>query len=135
MIETLIVILVALFCIYLGYQNGILKEFVDFVILIITTLLAGFLSDKLCIYVYKFVPFFNFTGKSEGLKAINIIFWKLILYVLITFILIFIIRRILIKTRLEEKINDSIIEAGFIKKIFGAVVSIPIAFVLLFNIF
>ncbi len=130
----IIIILVFVFGGYLGYQRGFIKGLSDFVVLFVTSFLAGKISDLLFGMLYKIFPFFNFSGKSEGLKAINIILWKLILYILIIIIMIFLIRKFYIKFKIKNKIMDSMIEANMITKIFGVVISIPLTLILLFNI-
>ncbi len=130
-----VIIIVLFLCgAYLGYQSGFIKQINDFIILFIFSLLAGKLSDLLLGFLYKYLPFLNFSGKSEGLKSINIIFWKLVLFVLILMILISIIRKIYVKTRLENKINDTILDANLISKILGAVLSVPLMVILFFDV-
>ena len=75
-IVTIITILIFLLGIYIGYQKGFIKQLSDFLILFISSILASFISDKLFSILYKYLPFFNLSGKSEGLKSINIILWK-----------------------------------------------------------
>ena len=129
-----IIIALMLFSLYLGFQSGFFKQLNDLIILIVVTLVSGLLSDLLIVYVLKYVPFFNFVGTAQGLKSINIILWKLILYILIIFIIIYIIRKIYIKSGLEEKLNNTIVEANIISKIGGMVVSVPLIMLLYFNV-
>ncbi len=129
-----IVLGIFLFCAYLGYQRGIIKQLSDFIILFIASFLAGRISNILFGILYKFLPFFNFSGKSEGIKSINIIFWKLILYLFMIVLLIFIIKKIMLKLKLESKVINSMVEANLFSKIFGILSSIPLTMTLVFNI-
>lgn len=133
-IVTIITILIFLLGIYIGYQKGFIKQLSDFLILFISSILASFISDKLFSIFYKYLPFFNLSGKSEGLKSINIILWKLIIYVLCILIIILIIRLILIKTKLYDKIINSMVDISLLNKILGMIISLPLVFILIFNI-
>ena len=113
-IVNIVVIALLLFGVYLGYQRGLLKELTDFLILFLSSLLSGKLSDVLVGLLYKYIPFLNFNGKSEGLKSINIIFWKLVLYLLLLVVIIFIFNKIINKTKLSSKILDSMVETNLI---------------------
>lgn len=133
-IVTIITILIFLLGIYIGYQKGFIKQLSDFLILFISSILASFISDKLFSILYKYLPFFNLSGKPEGLKSINIILWKLIIYVLCVLILILIIRQILIKTKLYDKIINSMVDISLLNKILGMIISLPLVLILIFNI-
>lgn len=133
-IVNIIIIFIFLLGIYIGYQKGVIKQLSDFLILFISSILASFISDKLFSVLYKYLPFFNLSGKSEGLKSINIILWKLIIYVLCILILILIIRQILIKTKLYDKIINSMVDISLLNKILGMIISLPLVLILIFNI-
>ena len=133
-IVNIVVIALLLFGVYLGYQRGLLKELTDFLILFLSSLLSGKLSDILVGLLYKYIPFLNFNGKSEGLKSINIIFWKLVLYLLLLVVIIFIFNKIINKTKLSSKILDSMVETNLINKVVGALVSVPLILTFIFNI-
>jgi len=130
----IVIILVFIFGAYIGYQRGFIKEISDFVLVFIASFLSGKISDMLFGMLYKFFPFFNFYGKSEGLKAINIILWKLILYVIIIMLIILLIRKLYVKFKIKNKIMDTMVEANLVTRILGIVISIPLMMVLLFNI-
>lgn len=133
-IVNIVVIALLLFGVYLGYQRGLLKELTDFLILFLSSLLSGKLSDILVGLLYKYIPFLNFNGKSEGLKSINIIFWKLVLYLLLLVVIIFIFNKIINKTKLSSKILDSMVETNLITRVLGALVSVPLILTFIFNI-
>lgn len=133
-IVNIVVIALLLFGVYLGYQRGLLKELTDFLILFLSSLLSGKLSDILVGLLYKYIPFLNFNGKSEGLKSINIIFWKLVLYLLLLVVIIFIFNKIVNKTKLSSKILDSMVETNLITRVLGALVSVPLILTFIFNI-
>ncbi len=129
----LIIILFFIYGIYSGWQSGFLKMISNFIVLLITTLIAGKLSDIMFGVLYKFLPFFNFSGKTEGLKSVNIIVWKIILYILIFAIILTLIESLSVKFKIKEKITDSMINVSIIGKVFGSIFSVPLVFTLVFN--
>lgn len=129
-----LIILVILFGMYLGFQRGLIKEVTDFAILLVTMLIASPVSKLLCKLLYSVLPFFNFTGNIKGLKSLNLILWRMIFYFLIIIILLTIVRKVLIKLKLLDKISDSIVEAGLISKILGVVISFPLMILFLYNV-
>lgn len=133
-IVDLVIILVIAYGIYSGWQSGAIKMISTFIIIFITTLIAGKLSDVLFELLYNTLPFFNLYGKTEGLKSLNIIIWKMVLYVLVFIIIFVIIRKLLIRFKIEEKISDSMVNANFLSKIFGAILSVPLMFTIIFNV-
>lgn len=120
--------------IYLGYQRGIFKELGDFLSLLMAMLLSYPASLGLSKLLYKVLPFFNFSCKVKGIKAVNIILWRVIIYLIVLFFLLAVIDRILIKTGIKEKITDSSVEAGIISKLLGSLLSIPLVILFLYNI-
>lgn len=133
-IVDIIIVLIIIFGIYIGWQHGIIKQISDLIILMFASFISGKISDKLFGLLYKYLPFLNFKGKAEGLKSINIIFWKIMLYLACILLIIYIISVIFKKTKLEEKISNSMVEAGGLSKILGAVLSIPLTLLLIFNL-
>ncbi len=130
----MLIIVIIVFGMYLGYRNALFKELSDFIILFISSIVSGLISRLLFNGLYKFLPFFNFYGNVKGLKSINIIFWQLILYVLILFIIILVIKRIYVKTGIEEKIKDSMVESNIITRLLGLIVSPLLMVTLMFNV-
>lgn len=129
-----LIIFVILFGMYLGLQRGLVKEATDFGALLVSMIIASPLSKLLCNLLYPVLPFFNFAGGVKGLKALNVILWRIILYLLIIIILLMIIRKILLKLKLSSKISDSIVEAGLISKLLGAIMAFPLMIIFLYNV-
>ncbi len=129
-----LVILILVFGLFLGYQRGFVKQAVDFVVLLITMIIASPLSKLLCKLLYPVLPFFNFSGDAKGLKAINLIVWRLIIYFLLIAIILLIVRRIFIKLKWAAKIRDAIVDANFVSKILGIIMSVPLTIIVLYNV-
>lgn len=129
----IIIILVFVIVAVFGYRYGVFKMISDVITLFISSILSKLISNVLFNLLYQYLPFFNFFGKTKGLKSINIIVWQLIIYVIILLVIIMIINKILKKTKLNQKISDSMVEANLISKILGVIVSILLSFVITFN--
>ncbi len=130
-----LIILILVMAFYYGYQRGVIKQLVDFIILLITMIISSPLSKLLCKLLYPVLPFFNLTGEAKGIKSINLIIWRLIIYFILIALILLIVRRVFIKLKLAAKIKESIIEAGPISKIIGALVAVPLAVIILYNVF
>ena len=72
-----IIILIILMFGAVGYKKGVIKEGVSLIgtilVFIISYMFKGVIGNELC----KFLPFFNFSGKLEGLVSLNIIIYQL----------------------------------------------------------
>lgn len=129
-----VIVLIALFGIYIGFQQGFIKQILDLIIIFLSSYLASIISKPISDALYNILPFFNFTGKAQGLKSLNIILWRVLIYIIIIIIIMSIISKILKKTGLQAKITDAMVEANFISKIVGAIVSIPLMLVFIYNL-
>ena len=129
----IILILVALFGLYIGYNAGILKGIVDSVVFFCSTLVASIVSKLACKYLITILPFFNFFGKAAGIKSINIILWRIIFHVLILLVCIFAFDKLSKKVKLKDKLTDTMVEAGIFYKLFGVLCYIPVIVIFMFN--
>lgn len=130
----ILIIVLILFGMYLGYQRGVIKELSDLGILLFSMIVASPISKLLCMIFYPILPFFNFTGSIKGLKSLNIILYRLVFYFLILIILIYIIRTILLKLGLLQKITNTMVEVTIISKLLGLVTAFPLMIIFLYNI-
>ena len=130
----IIFIIVTLIGIYVGYNGGFYKIMSDVVIFFVASYISSLLTNLLFDKVITYLPFFNFWGASEGIKSINIIVWKVILYVLLIVILSLIINKILAKTGIQEKLDEKIITMRKWGRYLGCLFVIPFMMVLLFNV-
>lgn len=129
-----LIILVGLFFVYYGYQNGIIKQVVDLVVLFVSMIIASFLSKLLCGFLYPVLPFFNFSGNSKGLKSLNLIVWRLIVYFLIILIIVLIIKKVFTKLKITAKLKETILEAGLVSKILGGIIGILFGAMVMYNV-
>ena len=129
-----LIVLIIILGIYMGYQHGIVKQLADLVILFASSFVAAIVSKILGNALYGILPFFNFTGKAQGLKSINIVLWRLLIYVFLIMIIIAIIKKVMILTKVSEKVSDTMVESNFISRILGAVCAVPLMILLMFNV-
>ena len=129
----LILILIALAGIYIGWCAGVFKSLVDSILFFVSTLIASLVSKIATGYLYQMLPFLNFSGKSQGIKSINIIFWRVVIHLLILLLIIYIFNKISTKIKLKEKLINSMVEINFISRIFGVILYIPVIIVFLYN--
>ena len=129
----LILILVALVGIYIGWCAGFFKALVDSILFFISTIVASILSKIIVSPLYGMLPFLNFSGKAQGIKSINIMFYRVVIHVLIIFILVAVFNKISAKIKLKEKLVNSMVEINFISRIFGVIFFVPAIIVFIFN--
>lgn len=128
-----LLLLILVFFVFLGFQRGFIKQVSDFVVLLISMIIAAPLSKLICNLTYKVLPFFNFMGDAKGLKTLNLILWRLIIYFLIILIIIFIVSRIFAKFKISNKIRESMVEQNIVSKILGAIMSVFLGVIVLYN--
>lgn len=129
-----VIILIILLGIYIGFQQGFIKQFLDLIILFLSSFISGIISKPLSDILYNILPFFNFMGKVQGLKSLNIILWRVLIYIIVIILIANLISKILKKTTIQDKITDTMVEANFISRVIGAIVSIPLMLVFIFNV-
>ena len=130
----IIIILILIAFVKAGFENGFLKVLFDTIILYIASILCSFASDVIFTYISKWLPFVNLFGKIEGLKSVNIIMWKLIIYVALISLFIRLIYVLLEKIGFSEKLADTIVTTNLIGRIVGAIIFPIFTLILLFNV-
>jgi len=132
-LDALIIILLIL-GIMGGMRRGLIKETVLLVGLIFIVVVAFYLRTPLATFMYKTLPFFEFSGKFQGVTILNILLYELIAF-LIIFSILYLILRILLKvTGIIEKILKATIILGIFSRIGGAIVGFIESYVIIFII-
>lgn len=101
LVDALIILIIILGAI-VGFKNGVIKEGVKFIGIIVVVLLAFAFKDDLMVILYENLPFFDFFGAIRGLSAINILFYQIIAFLIIFAALTFVLRVLLVITGLIE---------------------------------
>ena len=132
-LDALIIILLIL-GIMGGMRRGLIKETVLLVGLIFIIVVSFYLRTPIATFMYKTLPFFEFSGKFQGVAILNILLYELIAF-LIIFSILYLILRILLKvTGIIEKILKATIILGIFSKIGGAIVGFIESYVIIFII-
>lgn len=104
-LDVIIILLILMFGV-VGFKKGIIKESVSLVgiilVFIISYMFKGYIGDWLC----KFLPFFEFSGKLEGLVSLNILIYQLVGFFLLFSILYGLYNLIMFFTKILQKIID-----------------------------
>lgn len=129
-----LIIIGLLIGVYQGYKSGALKYIVDLIILFISMVISSFLSPLISNFLYRYLPFFNLISDAKGLKAINIIIYRVLIYIVIMLVFVKIFKTILRKLNLEEKIMDSVVASNLLGRIIGSVLGLPFAFLVLHSV-
>lgn len=119
-----VVILLILFGGVVGFKKGFTRQLVDTVGVIAILILAFMFKGYVSGFLYKFMPFFNFTNRFAGITAMNILLYEIIAFVLIVVILSAILAILRATTSIFEKILNATIILGIPSKILGFFVGI-----------
>lgn len=129
-----IILLFVMFFI-VGFKNGVIKELVALIgiilMFILSYMLKGQIGDLLCIYF----PFIKFAGKIEGLTTMNIVLYQMIAFIIIFGILLSIYDFLLIATKALDKIVKLTVILILPSKILGGIVSVIKGYIILFAVF
>ena len=75
----------------IGFKSGAIKELTRFIGFFLVVLVAFYLKDRLMVFLYENLPFYNFFGIIRGLDSLNILLYQLISFVVIFLTLYFMI--------------------------------------------
>ena len=128
------IILILIMSFIIGFKNGVIKETVALVgiilVFIVSYLLKDYLGSLLC-YIF---PFFKFSGKVEGITSLNIIMYQAIAFIIIFSILLGVYAIVLkISKKIQKLVNLTII-LWLPSKLLGGVVSFIKGYIVLFAV-
>ena len=132
-VDLIILIFLVLGCI-VGFKNGVIKEGTHFVGTILIVIVSFMLKDRLMVFLYENLPFFDFFGFIKGVSAVNILFYQLISFLIIFLVLFFAFRIILVVTGLIEWVIKMTVFLSLPSKILGMVVGFIEYYVYIFII-
>lgn len=128
----IIIILILLMGGVIGFKNGVIRQTVSFVGFFIVVILSYFLKDFVSVILYKFVPFFSFSGSLAGVTTLNILIYEVIAFLLVYVILMAIYHFIVRVTRIVETILKFTVILGIPSKLLGMVVGFIETYIMLF---
>ena len=107
-----------------GYKNGAIKEGTKFIGFFIIVIISFLLKDRLMVFLYQNLPFFNFFGLIKGLDAINILLYQLISFIIIFIALFFILKVLLVITGVIEWLVRMTVFLNLPSKILGMIIGV-----------
>ncbi len=131
-IVDVIIVLMLLFGLAVGFQKGFTSQLVDTIgslaVIVLSFLLKGIVSN----FFYQYLPFFQFSGKLEGLTSLNLILYEVIAFFILFVFFVSILRIIKATTNVFERLLKMTIVLGIPSKILGALVGLVENFIFLF---
>ena len=107
-----------------GYKNGFIREGIQFIGIVLITVVAFLLKDSLMVLLYENLPFFNFFGIIKGITAINILFYQIIAFLIIFAALYFALRVLIVITGFIEKLVKITVFLKISSKLLGILVGV-----------
>ena len=131
-IDIVILLLLIMFGV-VGWKQGIIKEAVQLIGMIIILVIAFMFKGELGNIFCKWLPFFNFNGSPlEGMTALNILLYQVLGFVIIFTVLYAIYTIILKLSGVFQKILDWTIILLIPSKIGGLIIGLLEGYILLF---
>ena len=120
----IIIVLIILMFGAVGFKKGVIKEGVSLIgtvlVFIISYMFKGVIGNELC----KFLPFFEFSGKLEGLVSLNIIIYQLVGFFILFSVLFIAYHIIMFVGKVLQKIIDVTLILTIPSKLAGGVVGL-----------
>lgn len=123
-IVDIIILMIILLGGVIGFKEGVIKKLTSIIGLILVVILSFVLKNYLSVIFYENLPFFNFFGLFKGVQVLNIIFYEVLSFVLISTVLSIIYRLLLTVTGIIEKVLKATIILSIPSKILGFIVGI-----------
>jgi len=118
-IVDVIIILIILLGGLVGFKEGAIKKLTSIVGLIAVVILSFMLKNYLSVFFYENLPFFNLWGLFKGIQVLNILFYELLAFAIISSVLTLIYRLLLGITGIVEKILKATVILSIPSKILG----------------
>lgn len=115
----------------IGFKKGFIKTMVSLIGTILVIVLSFKLKEPIADFMFKYFPFFDFSGIYEGLSVLNILIYDTIAFLLVYVFLSAILGIIINISGIIEKLLNVTIILGAFSKILGAIAGLleMIAFV------
>lgn len=115
----IIIILIILLGGVVGFKEGVIKKITSIVGLILVVILSFTLKNYLSVFFYENLPFFDFWGVFKGIQVLNVVFYEMLAFLIISSVLTIVYRVILKLTGLIEMILKATIILSIPSKILG----------------
>ena len=108
----------------IGFKEGVIKKLTSVVGLVLVVVIAFILKNKLSVYFYENLPFFDLWGVFKGVQILNVIFYEVVAFLIIASVLMLVYRVILALTGLLENILKATVILSIPSKILGFIVGL-----------
>lgn len=129
------IISVLLLGIIIGFKNGVIKEIVALIGIILVFVISFQLKNPLGNIFCLFLPFFKFSGIIEGLSTLNILIYQTIAFTLIFSMLLTVYAILLKLSSIIQKIVNITIILILPSKLLGGLISFIKTYIVLVAVF
>lgn len=126
------IIMIFLSFFVMGFKNGVIREVVNLVGIILVLVVSYLLKDWIGYYLCIYAPFFEFSGALKGFSSFNILMYQGISFFIVFGVLLSIYAMIVKTSALIQKIVNLTIILILPSKILGGIVGILKGWLLLF---
>ena len=130
------IIILILLSILVGIKRGVIKGLVKLGGLLIISILAYTFKDTLASWLMSFMPFFDFSGIFHGVKAVNILFYQAVSFLVIFIVLYCILNILVVIAGIFDKILQKTIILAIPDRLLGGLVGfiegVMLSFIALF---
>lgn len=130
-IDIIIILLLVMFA-FVGWKQGVIKEAISLVGLIVIFVIAFTFKEEIGNVLCKYLPFFEFGGNIDGLVSLNIFVYQLIGFLLIYCVLYGVYQLILKLSGVIQKVVNWTIILAIPSKIGGALIGILEGYIIIF---
>lgn len=114
-----IILLVILLGGVIGFKEGVIKRLTSVIGLVVVVILSFILKNFVSVLFYENLPFFNLWGIFKGIQVVNIIFYEVLAFIIVSSVLMLVYRVLLMITGIVEKILKATIILSIPSKILG----------------
>ena len=82
-----IILLIILLGGIIGFKEGVIKKLTSVIGLVIVVILSFMLKNHLSVIFYENLPFFNLWGAFKGIQVLNIVFYEMLAFLIISSVL------------------------------------------------
>ena len=126
----LIMILIAFFL--TGFKNGVIKEVVNFVGIVIVFIASYLLKDFVGKFLCLYAPFFKFSEGLQGISSFNILVYQIIAFLIVFSVLLSVYALVVKASSFIQKLVNLTIILLIPSKILGGLVGILKGYLFLF---
>ena len=120
----LIIIILLLIGGIVGFKEGVIKKITSFIGIFAVVVIAFMLKNKLSVYFYENLPFFDLWGVFKGIQILNVLLYEVVAFLVIASVLMLVYHLLLLITGLIEKVLKATVILSIPSKILGFVVGV-----------